>query len=87
MRFADLQLKKKLMLIVASAIGIGLVLSLVLNAVYEIRHQREVTRARLVSVAQVIAANFWRCKSGVGYAGESSHATRNPRRIDHFDRA
>jgi two-component system, sensor histidine kinase and response regulator len=57
MRFADFRLKKKLMIIVASALGIGLVLSLFINAIYEVRHQREVTRAHLISIAQVIAAN------------------------------
>ncbi len=57
MRFADLRLKQKLMVIVAGAVGVGLLLSLIINAVYEVRHQRDVTRSRLVSIAQMIAAN------------------------------
>jgi signal transduction histidine kinase/CheY-like chemotaxis protein/HPt (histidine-containing phosphotransfer) domain-containing protein len=57
MRFVDFPLKKKLMSIVAVAIGIGLLLNLIINAIYEIRYQRDVTSLRITSIAQVIAAN------------------------------
>jgi two-component system, sensor histidine kinase and response regulator len=57
MRFVDFPLKKKLMSIVVVAVGIGLTLSLIINSIYEIRHQSEVTRLRITSIAQVIAAN------------------------------
>ncbi len=57
MRFVDFPLKKKLMSIVVIAVGIGLTLSLIINSIYEVRHQSEVTRLRITSIAQAIAAN------------------------------
>ena len=57
MRLVDLALKKKLMLIVAAAISIGLILSLLINAIYQVRHQKATTRAHVLSIAQMIAAS------------------------------
>lgn len=58
MTFADFPLKKKLMLIVAAAIGFGLAVSTVLYGVYEVVHQRAATKARMTGIAQVLAANI-----------------------------
>jgi two-component system, sensor histidine kinase and response regulator len=58
MTFANLPLKKKLMLIVAVAIGFGLAVSTAMYGGYEVVHQRAVTKARMSGIAQVLAANI-----------------------------
>jgi two-component system, sensor histidine kinase and response regulator len=58
MTFANLPLKKKLMLIVAVAIGFGLAVSTIIYGAYEVVHQRAVTKARMTGIAQVLAANI-----------------------------
>jgi signal transduction histidine kinase/CheY-like chemotaxis protein/HPt (histidine-containing phosphotransfer) domain-containing protein len=56
-RFTDFPLKKKLMLIVAAAMGLGLALSFITFTTYEVQHQRTATREHMIGLAQVLAAN------------------------------